>query len=99
MIYDIASNAGQRGWVPFFEALAWLSVSLGVLNLLPVPVLDGGHLVVFGIEAARGRPLGRRGRTVLNYIGLAFLLALMVVVFSNDIARKWGSLSQIRPPG
>jgi regulator of sigma E protease len=99
MIYDIASSAGERGWVPFFEALAWLSVSLGVLNLLPIPVLDGGHLVVFGIEAIRRKPLGTRGRVILNYIGLAFLLALMVVVFSNDIARKWGSLSQLRPPG
>lgn len=99
MIYDIASSAGERGWVPFFEALAWLSVSLGILNLLPIPVLDGGHLVVFGIEAIRRKPLGTRGRVILNYIGLAFLLALMVVVFSNDIARKWGSLSQIRPPG
>lgn len=99
MIYDIASSAGSRGWIPFFEALAWLSVSLGVLNLLPIPVLDGGHLVVFGIEAVRRKPLGPRGRAVLNYIGLALLLALMVVVFSNDIARKWGSLSQLRPPG
>ncbi len=99
MIYDIASSAGERGWTPFFEALAWLSVSLGVLNLLPIPVLDGGHLVVFGIEAIRRKPLGSRGRAILNYIGLAFLLTLMVVVFANDIARKWGSLSQIRPPG
>ena len=99
MIYDIASNAGSMGWAPFFQALAWLSVSLGILNLLPIPVLDGGHIVVFAIETIMRKPMGLKGRVILQYIGLALLLALMVVVFANDIARKWGSLSQLKPPG
>ncbi|HON24574.1 MAG TPA: RIP metalloprotease RseP [Myxococcota bacterium] len=99
MIYDIASNAGSMGWAPFFQALAWLSVSLGILNLLPNPVLDGGHIVVFAIETIMRKPMGLKGRVILQYIGLALLLALMVVVFANDIARKWGSLSQLKPPG
>jgi regulator of sigma E protease len=93
MIYDIASSAGRRGWTEFFGALAWLSMSLGVLNLLPIPVLDGGHLVMFSIEAIRRKPMGRRGRQIASYIGLAFLLTLMVLVFANDISRKWGALS------
>lgn len=97
MIYDIASRAGQQGWASFLGALAWLSMSLGVLNLLPVPILDGGHLVLFGVEAVRRKPIGRRGRQAAAYIGLAFLVALMVVVFANDIERKWGALSEIGP--
>lgn len=97
MIYDIAARAGQQGWASFLGALAWLSMSLGVLNLLPVPVLDGGHLVLFGVEAVRRKPIGRRGRQAAAYIGLAFLVALMVVVFANDIERKWGALSGMGP--
>jgi len=97
MIYDIAARAGRQGWSSFFAALAWLSMSLGVLNLLPIPVLDGGHLVLFGIEAIRRRPVGRKGRQIANYIGLAFLVLLMLLVFANDIERKWGALSNLGP--
>jgi regulator of sigma E protease len=96
MIYDIANKAGERGWTDFFGALAWLSMSLGVLNLLPIPVLDGGHLVLFGIESIRRKPLGRKGRQIASYFGLAFLLLLMVVVFANDFERKFGALSQLQ---
>lgn len=92
MIYDIASSS--RGVEDFLGRLAWLSMSLGLLNLLPIPVLDGGHLLIFGIEAVRRRPIGRKGRQVASWFGLAFLLALMVVVFANDIERKWGILSR-----
>jgi regulator of sigma E protease len=93
MIYQIASSAGERGLADFFDALAWLSMSLGVLNLLPVPVLDGGHLVLFGIEAVRRKPVSRQGRQLATYLGLALLLTLMVLVFVNDIERTWGRLS------
>lgn len=93
MIYQIASTAGERGAADFFDALAWLSMSLGLLNLLPVPVLDGGHLLLFGIEAVMRRPLSRRGRQLATYAGLALLLSLMVLVFLNDIERTFGRLS------
>ena len=92
MIYDIASSS--RGVEDFLGRLAWLSMSLGLLNLLPIPVLDGGHLLIFGIEVVRRRPVGLRGRQIASWFGLAFLLALMVVVFANDIERKWGVLSR-----
>jgi regulator of sigma E protease len=92
MIYDIASTS--RGVEDFLGRLAWLSMSLGLLNLLPIPVLDGGHMLIFGIEAVRRRPVGRKGRMIASWFGLAFLLALMVVVFANDIERKWGVLSR-----
>ncbi|NOZ01226.1 MAG: hypothetical protein GXP54_04975 [Deltaproteobacteria bacterium] len=97
MIYDIASSAGTRGWTAFLGALAWISINLGILNLLPIPVLDGGHLVLFGLEAVRRKPIGRKGRQIAGYIGLAFLLTLMVLVFANDIERKWGALSNLGP--
>jgi regulator of sigma E protease len=94
MIYDIASSAGQKGWPEFLAALAWLSMSLGVLNLLPIPVLDGGHLLIFAIETIRRKPLGRKGRQIVTYLGMAFLVMLMAVVFANDIQRKWGGLGE-----
>jgi len=87
MIYQIASTTGKRGWGDFFNAMAWLSMSIGILNLLPVPVLDGGNLVMFGIEAVRRRPVGRRGWQVARFFGVAFLMLLMVLVFTNDFGR------------
>lgn len=93
MIYDIASSAEGVG--DFLARMAWLSMSLALLNLLPVPVLDGGHLLIFAIEAVRRKPIGRKGRQLAGWLGLAFLLALMVLVFANDIERKWGVLSRL----
>ncbi|MBP7124928.1 site-2 protease family protein [Myxococcota bacterium] len=93
MIYDIAATA--RAVEDFLDRMAWLSMSLALLNLLPIPVLDGGHLLMFTIEAVRRRPVGPRGRQVANWIGLAFLLGLMVLVFVNDIERKWGLFSRL----
>jgi regulator of sigma E protease len=94
MIYDIAASAGKQGLTPFLTVLCWLSVSLGILNLLPIPVLDGGHLVVFAIEGIRRRPLSTKERTIWSWIGMVMLLAIMATVVTNDIARKWGSLSK-----
>lgn len=93
MIYDIAATA--HALEDFLDRMAWLSMSLALLNLLPIPVLDGGHLLMFTIEGVRRRPVGPRGRQVANWFGLAFLLALMVLVFLNDIERKWGLFSRL----
>lgn len=93
MIYDVAAKAGARGLEAFFGAFAWLSMGLGILNLVPIPVLDGGHLVLFGIEAVRRKPLNKRTRERITMAGVVVLLALMAFVFANDIERKWGGLS------
>jgi regulator of sigma E protease len=93
MIYDIASSS--KGVEDFLGRLAWLSMSLGLLNLLPVPVLDGGHLLIFAIETVRRRPIGLKGRQIAAWVGMACLLTLMVVVFANDIERKWGVWSRL----
>ncbi len=86
----IAQYAGQSariGWQPFVLFLAVISVSLGVLNLLPIPVLDGGHLLYFAIEGVTGRPVSERVLAVGQQIGIAVLAGLMVLAFYNDLMR------------
>ena len=86
----IARAAGQQaraGTRYFLSMLAFLSINLGVLNLLPIPALDGGHLALFGVEAVMGRPLRQRHRELAQQVGILLLLSLMVFVFYNDIHR------------
>ncbi|MCB5189885.1 RIP metalloprotease RseP [Methylobacillus arboreus] len=86
----IASYAGQSahiGWKSFIGFLALISISLGVLNLLPVPVLDGGHLLYYTIEIIKGSPVSEAAMEVGQRIGLAILALLMAVAFYNDITR------------
>ncbi len=86
----IARAAGQQaraGARYFLSMLAFLSVNLAVLNLLPIPALDGGHLALFAVEGALGRPLRQRHRELAQQVGLLLLLSLMVFVFYNDIHR------------
>ena len=89
-VADAAGKSASIGWVYFVKFLAVVSVSLGVLNLLPVPVLDGGHLVYFLIEGVRGRPLSEAVMLQAQRIGLALLLALMLVAFYVDLNRFLG---------
>jgi regulator of sigma E protease len=69
----------------FFTAL--VSVNLAVLNLLPVPMLDGGHLLFFGCEAAMGRPISVRKREIAQQVGFVLLMMLMVFALYNDVSR------------
>ena len=87
MLFVIAEKSAKRGWDSFMRALAMTSVNLGLLNILPIPVLDGGHLLFFGIEAVTRRPPSVKVREWANTIGLGLLLLLMVVVFRNDVMR------------
>ncbi|MBV9741806.1 MAG: RIP metalloprotease RseP [Hyphomicrobiales bacterium] len=75
------------GLVPFFNFIAWMSVSVGLINLFPIPLLDGGHLLFFAIEGSRGRPLSERTQEMGFRMGLAFVVALMLFVTVNDIWR------------
>jgi regulator of sigma E protease len=87
---DIAQNAGyaaEDGLTTFLEFLAFVSISLGVLNLLPVPVLDGGHLLYFAAEAVKGSPLSERTEALGQRFGLVLLVTLMVFVIYNDVLR------------
>jgi regulator of sigma E protease len=87
MLFNIAALSAEKGARPFLAMLALISVNLGLLNLLPIPVLDGGHLLMFSVEAVRRRPPSLRFREVANAVGLAILLLLMVFVLGNDIIR------------
>ncbi|MFW6080615.1 MAG: RIP metalloprotease RseP [Desulfosalsimonas sp.] len=87
MIAEMAGEQVQHGVVSLLSFIALVSVNLGILNLLPVPVLDGGHLVFFAIEAAKGSPVSLRSREIAQQIGIFLLMMLMVFVFYNDIMR------------
>ncbi|MEN8189471.1 MAG: RIP metalloprotease RseP [Thermodesulfobacteriota bacterium] len=87
LIAQIAGQQMQAGWVNLIYFMGLLSVNLGILNLLPIPVLDGGHLVFLSLEALRRKPLNERAQIIAQQIGLALLGTLMVFVFYNDLAR------------
>ncbi|MCK9637196.1 MAG: RIP metalloprotease RseP [Methylobacter tundripaludum] len=87
---SIAQYAGQSatmGLVPFIKYLALISVSLGILNLLPIPVLDGGHLLFFAIEGIKGSPVSERVQIFFQQIGIALLVSLMALAMFLDIGR------------
>jgi regulator of sigma E protease len=90
MIAQVAGQAVQSGLVVLLSLMAFLSLQLGIINLFPIPVLDGGHLMFFAIEYVRGRPVNERIITVAQQIGVAMLIALMLLVTWNDIMRVLG---------
>jgi regulator of sigma E protease len=86
-IADYAGQSAQLGWIAWFGFLALVSVSLGVLNLLPIPLLDGGHLVYYFAEIVKGSPVSERTMEIGQRFGLALLLGLTFFAFYNDINR------------
>jgi regulator of sigma E protease len=86
-IAKVAGASAESGLESFLNFLAYLSISLGVLNLLPIPMLDGGHLLYYLIEAARGRPVSERVQLMGLKIGMALLLSLMLLALYNDLLR------------
>jgi regulator of sigma E protease len=87
LIAQMAGDQAREGVSPFVYFLGLLSVNLGILNLLPIPILDGGHLLFFSIEALRRKPLSPQARMMAQQVGLALILMLTALVFYNDIAR------------
>ncbi|RVT97998.1 RIP metalloprotease RseP [Rhodovarius crocodyli] len=85
-IAEVSGEAASLGWVAVVNLMALLSVSLGLLNLFPVPMLDGGHLVFYAAEAIRGRPLSLRAQEIGFRAGFALLICLFVFATWNDIA-------------
>jgi regulator of sigma E protease len=82
-----AGDAASVGFSQFFAVIAFLSVSIGLLNLFPIPMLDGGHLVYYAIEAVRGRPMGEAAQEWGFRIGFSLVIMLMVVGTWNDLVR------------
>ncbi len=95
-IAEISGQQYEAGWIELISLLGLLSVNLGILNLLPIPVLDGGHLVFLTIEGIIRRPLSEKAMIISQKIGIALLGSLMIFVFYNDIFRivqKWAGLN------
>jgi regulator of sigma E protease len=90
-IATVAGDAAQAGFRAFFDVLAVLSISLGIINLVPVPLLDGGQVLYQVLEWVKGSPLSERALAVGQQIGVFFLIVLMSFVFYNDLTRIFGS--------
>ncbi|MCC7540328.1 MAG: RIP metalloprotease RseP [Deltaproteobacteria bacterium] len=93
MVYSVAGEYGRKGTLDFLWVMALVSINLGLLNLLPIPMLDGGHVLFFAIEGVMRRPLSLRVRQVASLAGLTVLVLLMVLAFKNDVQRLWPVLS------
>ena len=89
-IAQMAGQSAQQGWEALLSFMALLSVNLALLNLLPIPMLDGGHLMILSVEMATRRQLSSRQKEVLQQVGFVFLLSLMVYVTFSDIGRIFG---------
>lgn len=87
-VYDVVGQESEKGVSYFVWAMAVISINLGLVNLLPIPVLDGGHLLFFLFEAVLRRPLPLRVREIASLVGFVLLVALMGVAFKNDIERR-----------
>ncbi len=86
-IAKIAGEAAENGWMPLLNLIAILSINLGIINLLPLPALDGGHFVLLILEALRGKPLGEKAATMIQSIGVCLILSLTVWAVFSDISR------------
>ncbi|MBF3228600.1 RIP metalloprotease RseP, partial [Pseudomonas aeruginosa] len=86
-IAKVAGASAQSGVGDFLNFLAYLSISLGVLNLLPIPVLDGGHLLFYLVEWGRGRPLSERVQAWGMQIGISLVVGVMLLALVNDLSR------------
>jgi regulator of sigma E protease len=96
-IARVAGSGAELGLLPFIGLLAFLSINLGFINLLPVPMLDGGHLFFYVIEAVRRRPLSAHALELAFRGGLALVFALMLFLTVNDLGRVglWDGLQRL----
>jgi regulator of sigma E protease len=94
-IYEVAGEEGRKGADHFIWVMALISINLGLFNLLPVPVLDGGHLLFFAIESLLRRPLPLRMRELAHVVGMAILVGLTLLAFKNDLERRWDANAQV----
>lgn len=86
-VAQMAGQVAEKGMLPLMNFVAFLSINLGVINLLPLPALDGGHFVLLVLEALRGKPLGSKAMTNIQIVGVAMILALTVFSTFKDITR------------
>jgi regulator of sigma E protease len=92
-VAEVSAQVATLGIVALINLAAILSISIGLINLFPIPMLDGGHLLYFAVEALRGRPLSERAQEIGFRIGFAAVLALMIFATGNDISSIWHRIS------
>ena len=88
-IFEVAGTAAREGTLNYLTLMAFISINLGLINLLPIPLLDGGHLLTFAVEGVSRRKLTTKARQYLSLVGLVILVLLMVLAFKNDLERQW----------
>ncbi len=91
-IADYAGQTARIGLISYLGFIAFVSISLGVMNLLPIPVLDGGHLLYYAVEVLTGRPVSERFGAIAQRAGIGILMTLMLVAVFNDITNSWAHL-------
>lgn len=91
-IFDVAGGAAREGLLTYLSLMAFVSVNLGLINLLPIPLLDGGHLFFFLLEAVTRRPVSSRVRERAALVGFLLLFLLMLLALKNDVERRWPDL-------
>jgi len=87
LIFQIAGEVFRLGLITLARFTALISINLAILNLLPIPILDGGHMIFLTIEKLRGQPVSIRGREIAQHIGMAVIIGIMLLAFYNDIMR------------
>jgi regulator of sigma E protease len=92
LIAKVAGDSARHGWQTFIGSMALISINLGLLNLFPIPVLDGGQLLLMGAEGVRRRPLRETAVENFQKVGFAMILALVVLATYNDLSRFWKSM-------
>lgn len=88
-IAEIAHSAFERGWQAYLSTLVLISINLAILNLLPIPMLDGGQALLIAVEGVKRSPLSLRTRELVQQVGITFLVMLMALAFWNDLSRHW----------
>ena len=88
-IAEYAGESAEEGAASFMEFLVYISLTLGFMNLLPIPILDGGQIVIHAVEWLKGSPLSERAQIFGQQVGIALLILLMGVALFNDIARQF----------
>jgi regulator of sigma E protease len=92
LIAKVAGDSAKMGWMAFVTSMALISINLAVINLFPIPVLDGGQLVMVGAEAVRRRPLSERAMENYQKIGFVMVMALVILATYNDLSRFWRAM-------
>ena len=92
MIAKVAGDSAKAGWMAFLATMAVISINLGLVNLFPIPVLDGGQLVLLGVEGLKRSPIEEASIENFQKIGFVMVMSLVVLALYNDLSRFWAGM-------